>query len=81
MLAVGGNVVAGLFIEGAGHGAFVVAFFNALALVEFFFAASDSYDKFGQTAVVDEQPQRHDGESGFLALLFKLAYFLAVARS
>ncbi len=48
------------------HSALVLSLLDRLALVKLLLTAAYAYDQFGQTALVDEQLQRHNGISGLL---------------
>ena len=71
------KVTKGLFLHYAGHVALVFALFDRLAFVVFLFASSYADDEFGESAVIDEEPQGHDGETGLFARLLDLVDFLA----
>ena len=67
-------------LEHAVDGALVLAFLDGLALVVLPLSSSDGNHQFGQTSLVDEQPQRDYRETGLHGLAGNAANFLAVEQ-
>ena len=70
----------GLFLEHAVDGALILTFLDGLALVILTLASCRSDDQFGETPLVDEQSQGHDGDTRLLGVTGDTADFLAVQQ-
>lgn len=67
-------------LEHAVDGATVLAFLDGLALVVLAFASGCGDDQLGQSTLVDEEAQRHDGNSRLHAVSGDATDFLAVEQ-
>lgn len=70
----------GLFPKHSCYRALVFALLDALALVVFLLASGYGYHELCKPAVIDEKPERHDGESCLFAVAVEAGYLLAVEQ-